>query len=226
MRVALRRFSPLLLLMFLLGVACRSSPQTTYRLFTTDEGRFQAEFPSSPKRQAVSVTAQGTTLNLIAFTSETPTEAVSVSFVDYPTEIAEENRGAVLNGAAAGAASTLSGTLESNQPTTFLGYEALDFVVDSDSGKATARAFLVGNRMYLFQVVQTDAGEDSADYERLLSTAKIFPGPTPTLSPEPAAGASPAGASSPSPQAPSEASPAPEGSLVSPSLEFPYPQQP
>lgn len=224
MRLSLRHFSPMVLIV-LLGVGC-NSPQPTYKLFTTDEGRFQAEFPSTPKRQAVSVTSQGTALSLIAFTSETPTEAVSVSFVDYPTEIAEENRRAVLNGAATGAASTLGGRLESNQPTSYLGYEALDFVINSADGIATTRALLVGNRMYLFQVVQTQAGEDSESYERLLSTAKIFPGPTPTPSPEPASSPSPAGESFPSPSAQTDASPAPQGTPVSPFLEYPYPQQP
>ncbi|MEX2553250.1 MAG: hypothetical protein WD627_09685 [Actinomycetota bacterium] len=222
MKLAFRSFGSILIGMILLGAAC-GRPSTTYRLFTSEEGGFQAEFPSEPKREAVSVTGQGTTLNLIAFTSETPIEAVSVSFVDYPQQIDDSNRQAVINGAATGAASTLRGTLQSSRPTSFLGYDALDFVIDSDDGKATASVFLVGNRMYLLQVVQTQPEEDSESFERLLSTFKVVPGPTPSpggeASPSPQTASPAADANSPSPVAGSTPS-------VDPSLLFPFPQKP
>ena len=228
MKLSLNPIGPILLFVGFLAVACGPSP-TTYSLFTTDEGRFQAEFPTEPRREAVSVTAQGTdiTLTLISFSSErTPTEAVSVSFVDYLKPIDEANRKGVLDGAATGAASTLSGTLASKVPTSYLGYEALDFVVNSASGRATARAFLVQNRMYLLQVVQTEGQTDSESYDRLLATFKVFLGPTPTPPPDEAAGASP-GSVAPSASTPLVTSPAietPGG--VSPSLLYPFPQQP
>lgn len=222
----MRRISPIVLLLVLLGAACTQAPETKYKLITSDEGRFQAEFASTPKREAVSVTAQGTTLSLIALTSGTPTEAVSVSFVDYPQGVTDDNRAAVLNGAASGSASTLSGTLASNKPTNFLGYPAVDFVVNSESGNATARTFLIGPRLYLLQVVQTgEQEEESASYRKLLGTFKAFPGPSPTPAANPTPGASPAaGAPAPAAVAPS---PIPTSGLstpVSPSL-FPIPQR-
>lgn len=225
----MRRLTPIVLLLLLLGAACTQPAETKYELFTSDEGRFQAEFPSTPKREAVTVTAQGTTLSLIALTSGTPTEAVSVSFVDYPQGVNDDNRAAVLNGAASGSASTLTGTLASNKPTTFLGYSALDFVVNSDSGKATARTFLIGPRLYLLQVVQTgEDEEESASFRKLLGTFKAFPGPSPTPAASPAPGASPAASGTaavvPSVVAPSSTPAAGFSTPVSPSL-FPIPQR-
>ena len=166
-----------------------------------------AEFPIEPKRKAANVSAGEVTLTLVAFTSDQPTEAVSVSYVDYRQGVGEGDRQAVLNGAAAGAASALEGTLESSSPTRYLGFDALDFVIDSDDGVISARGVLVDSRLYILQVVRTDQSEESESYDHLLDTFKLLPGPA-----SPSPGATP----SPGPESPSPAATLSPGATSSP----------
>ncbi|HEX2053726.1 MAG TPA: hypothetical protein VHJ78_08395 [Actinomycetota bacterium] len=175
-----------------------------YRSFTSEEGKFKADFPGTPKREARTETAGDIRLNLVHFSVDNGDEAVSVSFIDYPPSVATQDPKALLNGIADGAATAADGNVQgasselvSKTPTSFEGHEAIDFEVDIDERKLNARAVLVGTRMYLMQVV-SEPNVDSASYERLTESFELTEASPPPPPPgDPAA--SPAAEASPSP---------------------------
>lgn len=178
----------------------------SYQSFTSDEGKFKADFPGEPKREARTENAGDIRLNLVHFSVDNGNEAVSVSFIDYPPAVAQQDPQALLNGIADGAANAADGNIEgasseltSKEPTTFEGHQAIDFEVDIDDRKLSARAILVGTRMYLMQVVREPDVEETS-YERLVESFELTEQPSPDPAASPAApppGESPAASPSP-----------------------------
>ncbi|MGQ0678284.1 MAG: hypothetical protein ACT4OM_01255 [Actinomycetota bacterium] len=160
------------LLIFVCG-SCGPDDADSSEVFISEEGRFLVEFPNKPKREAASVESGENTLTSVVFTASTDDEAVSVSYVDYPDDITAKPRNDVLAAVAKGSATALQGKVESSTPVTFLGGEALDFRVEAPEGFATARSFMVGNRMYLLQVVRRDNVEGPASFQRLVNTFRF-----------------------------------------------------
>lgn len=149
-------------------------------LFESEEAGFRAEFPEEPERSSRSLTAGNVVLELIAFAAESEGQSVSVAYVDYPPEVNEGPPEDLLNSAADNAALSVAGTVESRSILDFRGYPAIDFTVVSDEGIIQARAFFVGDRFYLLQVVSTEAadGEDSGEvesnrFEQLVSSFQL-----------------------------------------------------
>lgn len=152
----------------------------SYKSFTSDEGKFSADFPGTPKREARTESAGDIELNLVHYSVDNGNEAVSVSFIDYPEAVAAQDPKALLNGIADGAANAADGNVEgaeselkSKTPTTFDGHEAIDFEVDIDERRLAARAVLVGTRMYLMQVV-SEPDVKSTSYKRLTESFKLI----------------------------------------------------
>lgn len=151
-----------------------------YKTFTSEEGKFSAEFPGTPKRDARTETAGDIQLNLVHFSVDNGDEAVSVSFIDYPETVSAQDPKVLLDSIAEGAASAANGTvdgadstLESKTPTTVGEHQAIDFQVDIADRELVARAILVGTRMYLLQVV-SEPGVDSTSYERLTESFELI----------------------------------------------------
>lgn len=151
-----------------------------YKTFTSDEGKFSADFPGTPKRDARTETAGDIQLNLVHFSVDNGDEAVSVSFIDYPESVSTQDPKVLLDSIAEGAATAADGTvegaestLESKTPTTVGDHQAIDFQVDIDERELVARAILVGTRMYLLQVV-SEPGVDSTSYERLTESFELI----------------------------------------------------
>lgn len=177
--------SKLLVCLLALGLfvgACGSDePQApAYKTFTSDEGKFSAQFPGTPKRDARTESAGDIDLNLVHFSVDNGDEAISVSFIDYPDAVSTQDPKLLLDSIAEGAASAADGTiqgakstLKSKTPTTVDGHEAIDFEVEIDERDLVARAILVGARMYLLQVV-SEPEVTSTSYDKLTSTFKLI----------------------------------------------------
>ena len=163
-----------LLALSLAAVACGGGGSSTDEavVFTSREGRFSAEFPSQPERTERTQTVAGIPLKLIFFGTDDEERAVQVGYIDYPPGIVTADPKTSLNGGAEGAAAAVNGRLTKKTPTTFLGHDAIDYVVEVEGGMLTAKAFLVGDRMYLLQ----EAGESRTHtgYDRLVSTFKLL----------------------------------------------------
>lgn len=156
-------------------------PETpAYETFTSEEGRFSAEFPGTPKRESRTEMAGDIRLNLVHFSVDNGNEAVSVSFIDYPEAVSTQEPNVLLDSIAEGAAGAADGTIEgaesslvSKTPTTVEGHQAIDFEVDIQERDLVARAVLVGTRMYLLQVV-SEPDVDGTSYEKLTSSFELI----------------------------------------------------
>lgn len=181
MRNSSKIFACLLALAMFLTACGETEPEgPTYRTYRSEEGRFTADFPGTPTREARTENAGDIQLNLIHYSVDNGDEAVSVSFIDYPEAVSTQDPKILLDGIAEGAASAADGNVEgatseltSKEPTTFDGHDAIDFEVDIDDRKLAARAVLVGTRMYLMQVV-SEPEVESSSYERLTSSFKLI----------------------------------------------------
>lgn len=160
-------------MLFVVPTSCARGNSAAKEAFVSEEGRFLAEFPVKPKRTSTSAKSGDQTLTLIVYTAEADNEVVSVAYIDYPPETVAKGPKEVLQASAQGAASALGGKLASNTPLTVLGGDALDFRVEAPEGNATARAFMIGNRMYLLQVFRRDSTKRPAAFERLVSTFRF-----------------------------------------------------
>ncbi len=175
-------------LILLLLAACGSgADEAAWTTFSSPQGRFKAEFPSEPAKQVQRVPAAGDPLELVVYASESDNEAVSVSYVDYAAEPAGENLKKVLDSAAEGASSAVSGLNLTKNPTTFLTRDAIDFTTEAAPNLLTGRAVMVGSRMYVLQVVAPKSVK-SDSFDRLASSFELISGSqtTPQSSPSPA----------------------------------------
>ncbi len=94
--------------------ACGGSDEPeapAYKNFKSDEGKFSADFPGTPKRDARTETAGDIKLNLVHFSVDNGDEAVSVSFIDYPDAVSAQDPKVLLDSIAEGAASAADGTI-------------------------------------------------------------------------------------------------------------------
>ncbi len=174
-----------LCLIVLLLAACGSDvDESQWTTVSSPEGRFKADFPLEPVRQVQRVPAAGNPLELVVYTSEADNEAVSVSYVDYAVEPTGENLKKVLDSAAEGASSAVSGQNLKKTSSTFLERDAIDFTTEAAPNLLTGRAVMVGNRMYILQVVRLNSAR-STSFNQLASSFELIPGPTPTATATP-----------------------------------------
>jgi hypothetical protein len=173
MRVALCARRVTLVVLVLLCAACTPTKTKPAEAFVSEEGHFLVELPGKPKTDRASVGSGADKLRVVTYSTEDDTEAVSASFVDYPTTITAKAPTDVLAAAASGAVTAVQGKMTSSKALTFLGGDALDFTIQSLEGTTTVRAFMVGNRMYLLQVVTKDFSGRPKSFDRLISTVRF-----------------------------------------------------
>lgn len=165
--------------------ACGSgASERDWESVSSSAGGFRADFPVEPQQQVQRVPAAGSALELVLLTAETSEEAVSISYVDYPMEPAGEELASLLDSAVEGAASAIQGQNLNKESVRFLGREAVDFTVEADPQVSTGRAFMVGNRMYVLQVVHLQTVQNDS-FERLASSFALIETPAPPPSPVP-----------------------------------------
>jgi len=156
------------------AVGCSSASKSTSTAtpsaaFIAEDGRFTAEFPTSPVRGQEAVTAAGFDLVIVMYSTETDKESVMVGYTDYPEGLGSEG---VLDGAAEGSAANINGTIQSKTDTTFVGHPAIDVVVTTAEATVHERIFLVDNRLYT--VLGVSRSGRPASYDRLLETFALL----------------------------------------------------
>ncbi|MEX0790856.1 MAG: hypothetical protein WD178_08795 [Actinomycetota bacterium] len=196
------------------------SADSDWESIASTQGRFSADFPVEPQRQTQRIPAVGEPLELVVYTAETATEALSVSYVDYPAPTTGEEIGRILDAAVEGVVSALQGQNLTKKPGSLLGHEAIDYTVEVNTQTVVGKVFLVDARMYTLQLARAKAA-DSDSFDRLVESFKLIPGvattpePSPTLSIAFPTGPSAAPAEEPSPP------PAPSAATATPALPAP-----
>ncbi len=141
--------------------------------FESPEGGFRMEFPAEPVRGQQSLASELGPLETVLFTVEEDADTVYlVAYTDYPEEVLDVDPGTVLDGAVQGAATNLSGTVESSTKLTVEGFPAVDYVVAVEGGRVEARAILAGRRIYLVQRAASQSGPD--EFRRLVDSFELL----------------------------------------------------
>jgi hypothetical protein len=141
--------------------------------FESPEGGFRVELPSEPESNVQSVPSQAGPLEAAVFTVEVDADTgYIVAYTDYPEEVLEVEPGTVLDGAVQGAATNVSGTVESSTKLTVEGFPAVDYVIAVDGGRVEARAILAGSRIYLLQRAASQPDQD--EFRRLVDSFELL----------------------------------------------------
>jgi hypothetical protein len=137
-------------------------------LFTSEEGRFTAEFPAEPKRTE---TAGANGLTSVQLASATDDEGVArVTFADI--EVAPGGEQGFLTAAADRAVGDRGARLVSKRLTAMYGNPAIDFVVAEKEGSETVgRILLVGTgQARAYGLISERNSVTETAYDRLLET--------------------------------------------------------
>jgi hypothetical protein len=178
MRSLSGRIPAFVAILVVVGAACGSGSQPKTEApeaFTSTEGRFSAEFPAKPKEETQTASAEGIQLVVHLFTAESDDYAISVGYVDYPEEFKTLDPQVVLSGVAEGAAGNIGGgEVTKNDPSTYMGLEAVDYEVSADDASLQAKAFLKENRMYILQGVSAELADAAGEYNHLVQSFQLL----------------------------------------------------
>lgn len=144
--------------------------------FTSDKGRFKAEFPAVPVETQSTPNELGS-VPYTTYLAETQggNVAYGIVFNDYPEEILKTEPQKVLDGGRDGLKENLQGEIINDTPLTFRGYPAREVTIDSEiQGRKLfyhTRVILIGRRMYQLHVVRVgDTPVDIADVVRFFAS--------------------------------------------------------
>jgi hypothetical protein len=143
------------------------------KVFTSSDGRFSAEFPSTPVRTvAKTTTSDGTELKQVNFSSTTEHGAVVVKYMDFEGTGNQDAVRVLLD--VGPSMAVKDGKVTSREFVSVGEHSAVDFAVEtSDKEKLLGRVVVVGAedfRMYTLIAGPVDVKESKAAYERLIKT--------------------------------------------------------
>ena len=145
--------------------------------FESAEGNFRVELPVEPVRQEETVPSDVGPLQAVLFAATTdPGSSYSIAYTDYPEAVLQVEPGAVLDGAVQGAATNVSGTVQSSTKLEAEGFPAVDYVINVDDGQLQARGILVDRRIYLLQ--RAGAQPDEAGFRQLVDSFELINPPS------------------------------------------------
>lgn len=162
-----------MLVLVVLLAGCQDPPAES-ETFTSDEGRFRADFPAEPERRSQNVGAGDSRMELVAFTAaDGDGQVYSVAYADYPEDMATDP-GELLDSAVDGAVSSTGGSVTSREPSAYQDHEAIDYVIDGAGSQVRARAVLAGSRLYIVQVVRQEDPVEASRFESFAGSLQIL----------------------------------------------------
>jgi hypothetical protein len=136
-------------------------------VFTSEEGRFRAEFPSEPKRSTVA----GKTDEVVFTSTLEDDNVVSAQYLELGGEPKDAE---VLLRTIRDDVVAKKGTVRSSETLTAYGHPAMDFAVGSGRDELLGRAVVVSDgeasRLYLIQAATVEEPAVERAYERLIET--------------------------------------------------------
>lgn len=153
----IRRRWPISLSLLFLLLSCGGSD---WFEFSSTEGRFSIEFPETPQEGTIPIETTVGTIELHTASFQAEDIAYMAAYADYPEALVEMSSAEVmLDGAAAGAPRNVGGQLVDQQTITLDGHpgRALTIDVGAEGGRAEARFYMVGTRLYQIVVIGLQA---------------------------------------------------------------------
>ncbi len=145
--------------------------------YSSPDGRFSIGMPKTPVEDVKDVESVVGTLKLHSFPSTSATAHFLVSYGDYPTEPAADNREAILDGVRGGVIKGSEGQLISETKITLDGYPGRQFtakrMLDGSEIIFNWRIYLVGRRLYQLAAVVNKNNSNSPEIQKFLNSFRL-----------------------------------------------------
>jgi hypothetical protein len=135
---------------------------------------FSASFPSQPAAEKRSVPTDAGALEIRTYTVEDGTTALISAVCDYGAAASGKDPDTLLDSAQAGAVSNIKGHLVSQKKITLGANHGVAFEAENDSAHLSARAYLVGTKLYQM-IVALPLNSNYADTTRFLDSFQLLP---------------------------------------------------
>jgi hypothetical protein len=141
--------------------------------FTSDMGRFSVLMPEIPTEQTPTTTpTEHGPYTTHLFITKAQKSIFLIGWVDYDPNFnfdrqqeLEANRDNFVNGVKA--------TLMDSRPLTIDGYQAIEFIAETEERRFKSRVYLVGRRPYQMVVVSAKGEDDSVSVSRFFNSFKV-----------------------------------------------------
>lgn len=138
---------------------------------SADEG-FRVDLPVEPVRDEQTIPSEAGPLRVVIFVAQVDdTAGYNVGYTDYPEAVLDVESDVLLDGAVRGAATNVSGTVESSTKLDVDGFPAVDYVITAGGADLQARAILVERRLYVLQ--RGGPQSDEEGFQRLVESFEL-----------------------------------------------------
>jgi hypothetical protein len=153
--------------------AAAPPPAADWKPYPYPADGFSASFPSKPSFDKQNVATGTGTAEYHSYTAEDAATALIAGVTDFGPTLAGKDPDVILQGAKNGAVTNSKGKLVSEKPITLGASHGIEFVIDSDSARVTARVYLVGTSIYEL-IVASPLNSNYADTTRFLDSLKLI----------------------------------------------------
>jgi hypothetical protein len=147
-----------------------------WMVFNSEAGRFSALMPEVPTEQTETTQSEHGpyTTHLFIVNRKGLNSVFLIGWVDYDPNF-NFNRAAELDMNRENFIKGVKATLINNRPTTFDGYQAIEFTAENAEKIFRSRVYMVGRRPYQLVTVTPKGIDDSANINRFFSSFKVRP---------------------------------------------------
>jgi hypothetical protein len=159
------------------GTSSNSAPTPTPvpTPYVAADSGFSAVFPAAPARSTHDINQTGIALTLTLYLATANAEQVGVAYELLPVAASGTAIQAGLDGAVAGSATNVGGTVISKTQTQFLGQPAEDAVIQGPGGAVVhERIVFIGAKVYVLEGITGSVDAKHPGYDRLLATFKTL----------------------------------------------------
>jgi hypothetical protein len=151
------------------------SPTPAATPYVASDSGFSAVFPATPVRSTHDINQPGIALTLTLYLATANAEQVGVAYEPLPVAASGTAIQAGLDGAVAGSATNVGGTVISKAQTEFLGQPAEDAVIQGQGGAVVhERIVFIGAKVYVLEGITSSVDAKHPGYDMLLATFKTI----------------------------------------------------
>ena len=155
------------------AAAAPPPPAADWKPYPYPADGFSASFPSQPQFDKQNIATDAGPVEYHSYTVEVASTALIAGVTNFGPSLAGKDPDKILQGAKTGAVTNSKGRLVSEKPITLGVNHGIEFVIDSDSARVTARVYLVGTSIYEV-IVASPSQSNYADATRFLDSLQLI----------------------------------------------------
>ena len=153
--------------------AAAPPPAADWKTYPYPADGFSASFPSQPRFEKQNIPTDAGTVEYHSYTADDNSSALIAGITNFGATLAGKDPGVILQGAKKGAVTNSKGKLVSEKSITLGNNPGIEFVIDSDSARVTARVYLVGTSIYEM-IVASPQQANYAEVTRFLDSLQLI----------------------------------------------------